>query len=99
MTTIETLTNTLLQSPQKKSPCLQKKERSLNSPISGTVVNVKIEEGSPVNKGDVIMVIEAMKMEYLIRAPFKGIVKKINFKEKDQIEIGQVTAEFEGEEV
>lgn len=75
-----------------------KKERGLNSPISGTVVSVKIKDGSPVKKGDVIMVIEAMKMEYLIRAPFSGVVKKVYFKEKNQIEIGQITAELEREE-
>jgi biotin carboxyl carrier protein len=39
-----------------------------------------------------------MKMEYLIRAPYDGKVKKIHFKEKDQIEIGQLTAEIEKEE-
>lgn len=75
-----------------------KKEADLSSPISGTVVTVKAKEGAKVKKDDVIMVIEAMKMEYLIRAPYNGKIKKINFKEKDQIEIGQVTAEFEKEE-
>ncbi|MFW6120158.1 MAG: biotin/lipoyl-containing protein [Petrotogales bacterium] len=75
-----------------------KKERGLNSPISGTVVSVKVEEGATVKKGDVIMVIEAMKMEYLIRMPYNGVVKKINFKEKEQIEIGQITAEVKREE-
>ena len=35
------------------------------------------------------MVIEAMKMEYLISAPYDGKVKKVNFKENDQIEIGE----------
>ena len=34
------------------------------------------------------MVIEAMKMEFLIRAPYDGVVDKIYFKKKDQIEIG-----------
>jgi 3-methylcrotonyl-CoA carboxylase alpha subunit len=41
------------------------------------------------------MVIEAMKMEYLIRAPYNGTVKKVNFKENDQIEIGENTVELE----
>ena len=72
-----------------------KKETGLNSPISGTIVNIKIKPGDTVNKDDVIMVIEAMKMEYLIRAPYSGIIKKVNFEEKDQIEIGQKTAEIE----
>jgi len=73
----------------------KKKEGDLNSPISGTIVDVKVKEGSQVKKDDVIMVIEAMKMEYLIRSPYAGTVKTIHFKKKDQIEIGQLTAEIE----
>jgi 3-methylcrotonyl-CoA carboxylase alpha subunit len=76
----------------------EKKEGDLNSPISGTVVHAKVKEGSKVKKDDVILVIEAMKMEYLIRAPYDGKVKKVHFKEKDQIEIGQLTAEIKKEE-
>ena len=72
----------------------KKKGGDLSSPISGKVVNVKVKNGDSVKKGDVLMVIEAMKMEYLIRAPFDGKVKKVNFKEKDQIEIGQNTVEL-----
>ena len=72
----------------------KKEEGDLSSPISGKVVNIKVKNGDKVKKGDVLMVIEAMKMEYLIRAPFNGKVKKINFKEKDQIEIGQKTLEI-----
>ena len=73
----------------------KKKEKGdLSSPISGKIVSVKVKNGDSVKKGDVLMVIEAMKMEYLIRAPYSGIVKKINFKENDQIEIGKVTLEI-----
>ena len=72
----------------------KKKGGDLSSPISGKVVNVKVKNGDSVKKGDVLMVIEAMKMEYLIRAPFDGNVEKVNFKEKDQIEIGQNTVEL-----
>jgi len=72
----------------------KKKEGDLNSPISGTIVDVKVKEGSKIKKDDVIMIIEAMKMEYLIRAPYNGTVKKVHFKSKDQIEIGQITAEI-----
>ena len=72
----------------------KKEKDSLDSPISGKVVSVKVKNGDKVKKGEVLMVIEAMKMEYLIRAPYNGIIKKINFKEKDQIEIGQNTIEL-----
>jgi 3-methylcrotonyl-CoA carboxylase alpha subunit len=73
------------------------KEGDLNSPISGTIVDVKVSEGSLVKKDDVIMVIEAMKMEYLIRAPYTGKVEKIFFTKNDQVEIGQLTAELKKE--
>jgi biotin carboxyl carrier protein len=77
----------------------KKKGGDLSSPISGKVVSVKVKNGDSVKKGDILMVIEAMKMEYLIRAPFDGNVKKVNFKEKDQIEIGQSTVELTKKEV
>ena len=72
----------------------KKAEGDLSSPISGKIVSIKTKEGAVVKKGDVLMVIEAMKMEYLIRAPYDGKVKNINFKEKDQIEIGQNTVDL-----
>ena len=73
----------------------KKKEGNLSSPISGRVVKVNVKNGENVKKDEVLMVIEAMKMEYLIRAPFDGKVKKVNFKENDQIEIGQITVDLE----
>jgi len=73
----------------------RKKEGDLNSPISGTVVDIKVKPQNAVKKGDVIMVIEAMKMEYLIRAPYDGVVTTVHFKQNDQIEIGQETAVIE----
>jgi len=75
----------------------KKEEGDLSSPISGKVVSIKVKNGDSVKKGEVLMVIEAMKMEYLIRAPYNGKIKNINFKEKDQVEIGQSTIELDEE--
>ena len=66
----------------------------MDSPISGTVVKVMVKKGDSVKKGDVLLVIEAMKMEYLIRAPSDGTVKQVHFKEREQIEIGQSTVDL-----
>jgi 3-methylcrotonyl-CoA carboxylase alpha subunit len=76
----------------------KKEEGDLSSPISGKIVSVKVKKGDLVKKDDVLMVIEAMKMEYLIRAPYDGKINKVNFKEKDQIEIGQITVEISKKE-
>ena len=72
-----------------------RKEGDLTSPISGRVVRVKTKKGDIVKKGDVLMVIESMKMEYLIRAPYDGRIKRINFRENDQIDMGEITVEIE----
>ena len=76
----------------------KKDEGDLSSPISGKVVSINVKKGDDVQKDDVLMVIEAMKMEYLIRAPYDCKIKKVNFKEKDQIEIGQITVEISKKE-
>jgi len=73
----------------------KKEDGDLCSPISGKVIGIKTKVGTSVKKGDVLMIIEAMKMEYLIRSPYSGKVKKINFKENNQIEIGQETVDLE----
>ena len=73
----------------------KKDEGDLSSPISGKVVSVKVKKGDSVKKGTVMMVIEAMKMEYLIRAPYDGKIKDVNFKKNDQVEIGQSTVEVD----
>ena len=79
---------------RRKQKKKESHENDLDSPISGKIVTVKVQKDDKVKKGDVLIVIEAMKMEYLIRAPYNGIIKKINFKENDQIEIGQRTLEL-----
>jgi len=83
---------------QRKGKKKGGKEETLNSPISGRVVEVKAKKGQTVKKDEVLLVIEAMKMEYLIRAPYDGMIKQIHFKENDQIEIGQLTFDMKKKE-
>ncbi len=77
-----------------KSKRIERKD-ALLSPISGKVVNVRVREGDEVKKGDVVMVIEAMKMEYLIKAPYDGIIKKIYFEVGKQIDMGVKPVDIE----
>jgi len=55
------------------------------SPMPGKVVKVLVNEGDAVKKGDLLMILEAMKMEHKIIAPQDGIVKKIFFKEGERV--------------
>ena len=49
----------------------------VSSPISGKVVNIKVSVGQEVKEGDVLLVIEAMKMENEIHSPVEGVVEEV----------------------
>ena len=65
------------------------------SPIAGTVAKVPIQVGQSIKVNDVLIVLEAMKMETVITAPIAGKVAKINAKVGDFVQSGQVLVEFE----
>ena len=58
------------------------------SPLAGTIYKVNVSPGEAVNEGDVVMVLEAMKMETEVRAPVSGSVGSINVKEGDTVQVG-----------
>ncbi len=65
---------------------------SLVAPLPGTVVKVAVSEGDTVSAGDLLLVIEAMKMEHEVSAPAEGTVSEIRTREGDQVEPGQLLA-------
>ncbi|MBQ9155614.1 MAG: acetyl-CoA carboxylase biotin carboxyl carrier protein subunit [Eubacterium sp.] len=64
----------------------------INSPMPGKIVAIKAQPGSAVKKGDVILVLEAMKMENEIPAPQDGTLAGINVSVGDQVEGGSLLA-------
>jgi methylmalonyl-CoA carboxyltransferase small subunit len=65
------------------------------SPIAGTVAKIPIQVGQAIHVNDVLMVLEAMKMETVITAPIAGKIAKINANVGDFVPGGQVLVEFE----
>lgn len=65
---------------------------TVDAPMPGNILDVKIANGASVKKGDVIMVLEAMKMENDIVAPQDGTVASINVNKGDTVEAGQTLA-------
>ena len=68
---------------------------SLVAPMPGNVVRIEREVGARVETGDVIVVIEAMKMEHRIAAPVAGVVAEIRVGAGDAVDEGQVLAVVE----
>ena len=65
------------------------------SPVAGVVVSVNVQPGQQLQTNDLIMVLEAMKMETHITAPLAGKVKKINVGQGDGVKVNHVLVEFE----
>lgn len=65
------------------------------SPIAGTVVKVATHAGQAIQPGDILIVLEAMKMETNITAPVAGKVAKVNVEVGGAVQSGQVLIEFE----
>jgi len=70
-------------------------ERLLNAFIPGTVIEVKAQEGQNVKKGDVLLILDAMKMYNEIVAPIPAKIKKIVVEAGNQVEKNQLLVELE----
>jgi geranyl-CoA carboxylase alpha subunit len=66
----------------------------LKAPMDGNVVNVVAAEGDAVTKGQLIGVIEAMKMEHSIKADCDGVIKTIKMQKGQQVKVRQVLVEI-----
>ena len=64
----------------------------INAPMPGKILAVKVDAGKAVKKGDVIVVLEAMKMENEIVAPQDGVVASVNVAVGASVEPGEVLA-------
>ena len=64
----------------------------VTAPMPGTILNVKVSAGQAVKKGDVICVLEAMKMENDIPAPCDGVIASINVQKGANVNANDVIA-------
>jgi pyruvate carboxylase len=62
--------------------------------MPGTVIKVNVHEGSTVNALDPLVVLEAMKMETPLLAPYDGVVKAVHVEEGDRVAGGAVLVEL-----
>ncbi|MEZ5771728.1 MAG: acetyl/propionyl/methylcrotonyl-CoA carboxylase subunit alpha [Defluviimonas denitrificans] len=78
--------------PEKLPPDTSK---FLLCPMPGVVVKISVEEGQEVQEGQALATVEAMKMENILRAEKKGVVKKIAAEAGASLKVDEVIMEFE----
>ena len=67
----------------------------IKAPMPGLIINIGVNVGDEVKKDDVLLILEAMKMENVIKSPRAGKVKHINMQLRQAVEKNQVLLEFE----
>ncbi|MBV9176811.1 MAG: biotin/lipoyl-binding protein [Nitrososphaeraceae archaeon] len=78
-----------------KSSFGYKQLKDVKAPISGKVKDVFVELGSKVKEGQIIVIIEAMKMEIQIKSPSAGTIKEIKACKDQPIKTGDIVVSFE----
>ena len=79
--------------PKKQGAAME--GNTLNSPINGVVLEVPVKPGATVKEGDVVIILEAMKMKTNIYAPAAATVSEILVRNGDNVESGQGLIVFE----
>lgn len=69
--------------------------KACRSPVAGVVLRIGVQPGQQIQPNDLMLVIEAMKMETNVTAPFAGKVKSVNVQPGDGVKVHQVLVEFE----
>ncbi len=73
---------------------LSNKLVNIKAPMPGMVLNILVAEGADVKKGDALLVLEAMKMENILKSPADAKVKKVSVKKGMAVEKNQILIEF-----
>jgi propionyl-CoA carboxylase alpha chain len=68
--------------------------KAVRSPMPGLIVSIAVAEGQDVKAGETLVVVEAMKMENMLRAERDGIIKRIRVKRGDSVAVDAVLMEF-----
>ncbi len=78
------------QQPGPVTPPPSAGATSVPAPLAGNIFQVNVVAGQVVNSGDVIMILEAMKMETEVRSPDSGTVQAVLVKEGDAVQVGDI---------
>lgn len=70
-------------------------QKKIIAHIPGTIIEIKVKVGDSVKKGDLLLIVEAMKMYNDIRAPFNGKIKKIHVTPGQKVPKADLYLEFE----
>jgi len=93
-----TIQSTVLRTPSKPGSSLDPDDHEAKlcrSPLAGIVVHVPVAPGQQLQVDDLMIVLEAMKMETTVTAPVEGKLKSVNVVPGESVKVNQVLVEFD----
>jgi propionyl-CoA carboxylase alpha chain len=84
--------STLVEQPRFPEPTANVQPGSLTAAMPGSVTRIAVAEGDAVTTGQLVLVLEAMKMEHPVLAPTDGVVETLAVEVGQQVETGAVLA-------
>jgi methylmalonyl-CoA carboxyltransferase small subunit len=90
-----TPTNVSAAPPAAKPGSTADESKVCRSPMAGVVVRVPAQAGQEIQANDVLVVLEAMKMETVVTSPVRGKIAKVHVAPGDSVQSQQVLIEFE----
>lgn len=79
---------------QKSAPIQAAGGQKVDAPMPGTIVNVAVKPGDTIKKGQLLVVLEAMKMENEIVSPFEGTVASVSVAKGDSVNAGDALVQI-----
>ena len=79
-----------LFSAESRVAAAQHQQDAVRAPMTGRVVKILAEQGNTAAEGDVLVILEAMKMEYRLTAPHTGTVEEVMCAEGELVDLGAV---------
>jgi biotin carboxyl carrier protein len=81
--------------PRFPPPAREEVRGGCRAPMPGKILQVRVEPGQTVRKGDVLAILEAMKMEHEVTAPHDGVVREVAIEPAQQVEAGALLVVLE----
>lgn len=69
--------------------------KNIKAPMPGLILDILVEPGQAVTKGEQLLILEAMKMENVLKAEGDGVIKSVEVKKGDAVDKGQILLETE----
>lgn len=72
-----------------------KKVKDIKAPMPGLVIDVMVKPGDVIQEKDPILILEAMKMENVLKSPVEGVIKTVKVEKSNTVEKNEILIEFE----